>query len=355
MSKAFRLGAFIFGGLLVLAAGIFLIGNKEFLFSSTYTVRADFQNVAGLIDGAEVRVAGLHEGTVKQIILPKRAQDKVVVVMELDSPTRAVVKQDSVASIKSEGLLGDKYVEVSFGSENAPRIQDGGTIESSPPMDISDLIQKTDEILDTAKDTMRNVDTATGNLKDISGKINSGQGTVGELINNKSMYRQANAGVAAFRDDMEALKHNFFLRGFFKKRGYEDSDTLNKYAIAHLPPERPVKEFTYHTQQIFSKPDTAKLRHEKDLNAAGEFLQSTKFALAVIAVSGGLTGETDKTRTYTEAQADAVRDYIAQHYRLDDTRIKTMGLGKATDPDDSRRIEILVYPEANAGVAQKSH
>ena len=65
---------------------------------------------------------------------------------------------------------------------------------------------------------------AADNLKSISAKINQGQGTVGALINDKSIYREASAGAAAFDDDMEALKHNFLLRGFFKKRGYEDSD-----------------------------------------------------------------------------------------------------------------------------------
>jgi len=76
MSTAFRLGAFIVGTMLILAAGVFLIGSKEFLFSSTYTVRADFKNVGGLADGAQVRVGGIPEGTVKHIVLPKRPETK---------------------------------------------------------------------------------------------------------------------------------------------------------------------------------------------------------------------------------------------------------------------------------------
>lgn len=355
MSRAFRLGAFILGGLIILAAAIFLIGSKEFLFSATYSLKADFQNVAGLVDGAEVRVGGIHEGTVKRIELPKRPDEKVMIVMELHTNTREVLKKDSVASIKSAGLLGDKYVEISFGSDHAPRLQDGDTIASTPPLDFSDLVQKTNQILDTTKEAMQNVDATTDNLKSISTKVNSGQGTVGAFINDKTIYRQATAGVQAFQDDMEALKHNFLLRGFFKKRGYEDDDELSKYAVARLPREPALKEFTYATGQVFDKPDTAKLKHEKMLNQAGEFLKQNKFGVVVVAVSGGVTGDTDKDRILTEAQAAAVREYLVKNFPLDDTRIKTLGLGKTKDSAESEKVEILVYPaeSARAAISQR--
>jgi phospholipid/cholesterol/gamma-HCH transport system substrate-binding protein len=108
MSKEVRLGLFIVVTLAILFAGVFLIGNTETLFKSTYRVKAEFQNVAGLNDGADVRVGGIHEGTVRKIDLPKRPDGKVTVVMDLQSATRDIVKKDSLAAIKSEGLLGDK-------------------------------------------------------------------------------------------------------------------------------------------------------------------------------------------------------------------------------------------------------
>src|SRR5712675_837088 len=112
-SRAFRLGLFIVGSLVLLAIGVFLIGSREMLFTSTYSLKSDFQTVSGLIEGADVRVGGLHEGTVKRIELPRRPDGKVTVVMDMHQATREVLKNDSVASIKSEGLLGDKYVEIS--------------------------------------------------------------------------------------------------------------------------------------------------------------------------------------------------------------------------------------------------
>lgn len=355
MSRMFRLGIFIVGGLIILAAGIFLIGSKELLFSSTYSVKAGFENVSGLIGGAEVRVGGLREGTVKRIDLPKRPDQKVTVILDLKSATRGILKQDSVASIKSEGLLGDKFVEVSFGSASAAKLNNGDTIESAPPLDISDLMQKTDQILDTAKSAMKNIDGATDSLQSVSRKIDAGKGTFGALVNDKTMYKQVSAGATAFQEDMEALKHNFFLRGFFKKRGYEDSEDLNKNVVANLPSEPPSKIFTLDVQQVFDKPDTAKLKHEKLLNEAGQFLQANKFGTAVVAVCGGMKGDTDKVRESTEGQAFAVRKYLVDTFRVDDTRVKTIGLGKAQDPSDSYQLKIFVYPPGNAPVASKAH
>ena len=346
MSRTFRLGLFIVGTLVIFAAGVFFIGNTESLFRSTYHLKAQFQNVSGLINGADVRVGGIHKGTVRSIQLPHRPDEKLTVLMDLENATRDVIKKDSVASIKSEGLLGDKYVEISFGSQDVDRVRDGDVIDTAPPLDISDLITKTNQILDSAKDTMQNVDS-------ISTKVNNGQGTMGALLNDKKIYQQvsaataqAQAGAAGFQENMEALKHNFLLRGFFKKRGYEDSDEITKHQISRLPPEQNAKTFEYDGKQIFDKPDTAKLKNEKVLNEAGIFLQGAPFSLAVVVASAGMKGDADKERQLSEARAAVVRDYLAKNFKFDDTRLKTLGLGKTTEAGDEGSVEILVYTGA---------
>ena len=195
MSQAFRLGLFIVAGLAVLVAGVFLIGSGQSLFQSTYRVKAEFQNVVGLSDGAGVRVGGLHQGTVKHIQLPNRPDGKMTVIMDLDRGTRDVLKQDSVAAIKSEGLIGDKYVEISFGSDNAAALKDGDTIASEKPMDMSNLVKKADQLLDTAQGAVADLNGTASNLKSISAKIDNGQGTVGALINDKTIYQKAMPGL----------------------------------------------------------------------------------------------------------------------------------------------------------------
>jgi phospholipid/cholesterol/gamma-HCH transport system substrate-binding protein len=346
MSNTFRLGLFILTAMLILGFGVFWIGSKQLLFHSTYELNAEFQNVGGLPDGAVVRVGGINQGIVKRIDLPPQPDAKVKVVMDLKPGTRAVIKKDSVAAIKAEGLVGDKYVEISFGSTNAPSVENGDVIRSEPSLDISDLMKKANGLLDTAGGAMEELDTTVTNLKSISSKINQGSGTVGALVNDKSAFNSINAGATAFQENMEALKHNFLLRGFFKKRGYEDETELTKDAIAHLPAAAPAKRFTYDSEKIFDKPDTAKLKKPKVLNDAGQFLENSRFGLAVIAVSADMKGDSDKDRTLTQARAMVVRDYLVQNFKLDDKKVKTIGLGKSQDVQEGSRVDVIVYPSS---------
>lgn len=348
MSRAFRLGLFIVIALLIFAAGVFWIGEKHFLFSSTYRLVAEFPNVAGLNGGAEVRVGGIHEGTVRQIQLPVRPNDKVQVVMELANGTRSVIKNDSVATIYSEGLVGDKFVEISFGSEQAPEVKNGDTIRGEPPLQLSDLLNKTSEVLDTTKGAIDNVNQTASNLNSITTKINKGQGSIGALINDKRIYQNVNAGTNAFKEDMEALKHNFFLRGFFKERGYESAADLKKNEISQLPDKRTEKMFDYEAKKIFDKPDTAKLKNDRTLKDAGDFLQSNRFGVVVVAAYTDMKGDSQQDRLLTEARAMVVRDYLVKNFKVEDTRIKTIGLGKSDKVADGGSVEILVYPEGTA-------
>src|SRR5271166_4361175 len=125
MSRVARLGAFIVVTLSILVAGVFIIGGKQYLFSSTYQLKAQFANVVGLDDGGDVRVGGVHSGTVRSIILPHKPGEKVTVVMDLGKSTHEIIKQDSVATIETEGLLGNQYLAVSFGSSGQADVRNG--------------------------------------------------------------------------------------------------------------------------------------------------------------------------------------------------------------------------------------
>src|SRR5207249_9225903 len=217
MSRAFRLGVFIVIALLIFAAGVFWIGNKQFLFHSTYRLNAEFQNVAGLSGGAEVRVGGIHEGTVRQIQLPQKPNEKVRLVMDMQRATREVIKRDSIATIRSEGLVGDKFVEISFGSNNAPKVNNGDTIQSEPPLQFSELMQKTSQLLDSAEGAISNVDETTSNLKSITSKIDRGSYTIGALINDKKLYQNVNACAHAVQEQMDGLEHNLLLCGILER------------------------------------------------------------------------------------------------------------------------------------------
>src|SRR6266480_3651761 len=189
MPRVLRLGIFVVVTLLIFSAGIFWIGSRDFRFTSTYRLNADFPNVAGLGEGATVRVGGIHQGTVRRIVLPNRPDQKVRVEMDLRAATRNVNKKDSKAAIRTEGLVGDQYVEITFGSPDSPSVNDGDTISAEPPLQISDMIKKTNSILDSAQGAMRNIDQTADNLQEMSARLNSGKGTVGALVNDRTLYQ----------------------------------------------------------------------------------------------------------------------------------------------------------------------
>src|ERR1035441_4984768 len=361
MSRVARLGAFIVVTLAVLAAGVCIIGGKEYLFRSTYQLKAQFDNVGGLASGAGVQVGGVHSGTVYSIDLPHKPGDKVTVVMDLDKSTNEIIKQDSLASIETEGLLGNQYLAISFGTAGQADVKNGDTIQSLPPLQMGELLKKASVILDGAQAAPQNVTQAAGNLKSVTGKVDSGQGTVGALVNDKQIYSnldktmttlhatmlQAQIGVTDFQENMEALKHNILLSAFFKKRGYEDSTELTANSIGGLPQATPVKSFTYTAKQLFDGRDSAKLKDQKSLNASGEFLAQNQFGYAVVVVSAGMEGDTQKDLVLTEARAMVIREYLAENFAFDDSQLKTLGMGKQTGANldaDWGSIQILVFP-----------
>jgi len=133
-----------------------------------------------------------------------------------------------------------------------------------------------------------------------------------------------------------------------------DSDELKKHEIAKLPAGSAEKTFVFDSKQVFDKPNEAKLKDKKTLNEAGQFLQSRKFGEVVITAAAGMKGDSDKDLTTTQAQAMVIRNYLVQNFKLDDTHIKTMGLGKTADSGDNGKIQILVYPaEINAASASQ--
>ena len=360
MSRIARLGAFIVGALLILTFVVFRIGDKDFLFSSTYRLQAPFDNVAGLGNGAEVRLGGVRVGTVDLIRLPGQAGEKVLVVMDVESSTRKLIRKDAVVSIETEGLLGNKHVTIMAGSKDAPPVNEGDTLQSQPPLDFSDLIKKTEGILDTTQSALHNVNDATADMRSITTKIDRGQGTAGALINNREVYEQvratvaesrdtvtqAKAGMTAFQENMQALKSNWFLRGFFKNRGYKDATELTKHSIAKLPERPAANRFEIDANNLFDKPDTAKFKNEKALNRIGAMLERTPYDLIVVAAYSGVRGESEENLVLTQARAMVVREHLAEHFKLDDQRIKTIGMGEDPATPDKRaaRVTVMVYP-----------
>jgi hypothetical protein len=118
--------------------------------------------------------------------------------------------------------------------------------------------------------------------------------------------------------------------------------------IEELPAAAPVKTFEFSGKDLFDKQDSAKLKHTKTLNPGGDFLANNDFGCAVIVVSAGMEGDSQKDLALTQARAMVVRNYLVGHFAFDDTELKTMGKGKEPESNPENRdwgsVKILVYP-----------
>ena len=176
-----KLGIFIFLGSVLLIVGIFVLGNKEALFKSTFTVKAFFQNVEGLRDGAPVRLSGVDVGAVKSIRIIGDQASTIEVSMRLLSDVARFIRKDTEAGIETEGLVGYKFVALYIKESEAEHVEDGGTILAKEPVSFADVIEETQGIMSYTKEM-------TQNLSEIVSKINRGEGTLGKILNDDALY-----------------------------------------------------------------------------------------------------------------------------------------------------------------------
>ena len=214
-----RLGIFVSLGILILFVIIFFIGNNQKLFSSKFKINTQFQNVSGLNVGGQVRFLGIAVGTIESIEIINDSTVNVMAMM--DNKVKEFIKKDSKASIASEGVIGDKILVISQGSAKAAEIKDGSSIKSVEPLEF-------DNILSSIKVTAENAEIITDELATTLISINNGEGTLGKLLNDDEVAKDMEKtmenlrkGSKGLEQNMEAAKHNFLLRGYFKKKERE--------------------------------------------------------------------------------------------------------------------------------------
>lgn len=179
-----KLGLFVFIGTVLLVIAIFLIGNKNALFSDNIYIRSYFDNVEGLRTGASVRLNGLTVGSVSNVKLMEMNQYRVEVTMRINRDVKQFIRLDSEAAIETEGIIGSKIVVITPGSKESAVIEDGGVILSQAPVNMTQIISETQGIMGYVKDL-------TKDLSEVLGKVNKGEGTMGKLINDDQMYFEA--------------------------------------------------------------------------------------------------------------------------------------------------------------------
>lgn len=188
-AKKIKVGLFIVAGFVMFVVAIFVLGGKDNLFTPTFTLKSQFESVAGLKSGSSVRLNGIVVGKVDGVDI--ESSMKVLVTMTLEKSIQKFVKKDSRVTIGSDGLVGNKVIDITPGTPGTPEVMDGEMLASIKPVEVSDIMNSLKESGDNAADV-------TKDLAEITGKVNNGQGTIGQLVNNDTLYRSIDSTFRSF-------------------------------------------------------------------------------------------------------------------------------------------------------------
>ena len=184
-----KLGAFVLIGTTFLILGLYYIGSKKNIFHSSISVSADFNNVEGLVSGNNVRFNGINVGTVSKVY--SVADTAIKVEFNIDLESIKFITQDATASIGTDGLLGNKLINISPGTKNAKPIQEGNILKVMNPIQM-------DKALRTLTGTNDNLKEITNNLKSVSEKFNNNN-SLFHLLTDTALAENVRNAVVSFK------------------------------------------------------------------------------------------------------------------------------------------------------------
>lgn len=252
-----KLGMFVILGLLLFVVTVYFVGKQKNIFGSTFVLQTKFKSVSGLEVGNNVRFSGINIGTVSEIAL--LTDTSVLVQLVIREEVQKFLKTDAVASIGSDGLMGDKVLTISPGKGATTVVKDNDMIASSKPIEMEDVMNSVKTSVDNAgiitsqlaafsykmnnedgvlskfmtdegfsnslKSTLTNLQTSSGEFASFTQKMNDGKGALSKLVSDEefgdkldSTMSNLQTGTKALSENMEAAKKNILLRGYFNKK-----------------------------------------------------------------------------------------------------------------------------------------
>jgi phospholipid/cholesterol/gamma-HCH transport system substrate-binding protein len=217
-----RVGIFVFIGLVVLGYMALRVNKTKFKTVEGYTLTVFFDSVSGLVKNSPIQIAGIEVGRVKDIVL-KDGRAQVTMTILNGVPIYA----DAQAIIKSQGVLGDKFIEIAPGKASAQLLKGGGLISQSrstvelddilakaaPAMeDISKVTKNIGDILGTEegknnlKETFFNIKKTTEDIRNIATGLSEGEGTMGKLIRDDALYKDMRTTVTGLKDTVTQIQ-----------------------------------------------------------------------------------------------------------------------------------------------------
>ncbi|MFN0102154.1 MAG: MlaD family protein [Bryobacteraceae bacterium] len=446
-TKKVMVGFFVGACLLLFGAGLFLIGNSNQLFTKSFNIHAEFSKITGIQNGGKVRVAGMDAGTVTRIDVPLRPDAKFRVHFRIVEKLHPIVRQDSVVTIQTDGLLGNKFLQIEAGSTASQIAPDNSMIQSKEPFDWGDLMDEMSSVVKQAngiltgvkdqlvstleqiegtaksanaliKDASPNVksilasaDKIGGNLRELIDGVQEGKGTVGALFKDKELYgsvkrsvdqsekamgnvreatasakkiigkveesdiipevqkavktlqeitvrvkdavdkfqsasgeggvgenlqrtlANANEAMEDLSDNTEALKRNFFFRGFFNRRGFFDLGGLTaaEYKSAAFGKGFKKHRVWLESSSLFAKDasgaETLSVEGKAKLDdAMTELLNFPRNGPMIVE---GFAGEGTASQQYLAGRRRAVRvqDYLISRFQLRPAYVGVVSMG----------------------------
>jgi phospholipid/cholesterol/gamma-HCH transport system substrate-binding protein len=195
----FRIGLFVVIGFAVLLIFIFAIGSQEKMFNRKTEIYAKFQTVSGLKSGAQVQYAGIPIGSVTDIRLPAAPNDSVRVTMKIVNNALHLIRANSLATVSTEGIIGDKIIMIEDGIGPAAAVGEGALVQGKSPKDYTQAI-------DTLEEAVKNVNRIASEASLILQGLRNGEGSVGKLLTDEALYRDLQALAVESRATMVAAR-----------------------------------------------------------------------------------------------------------------------------------------------------
>jgi phospholipid/cholesterol/gamma-HCH transport system substrate-binding protein len=225
MKRNVIVGLFVLAALGLFTVGLFLIGNRHEAFSHHTDFYAEFTDLSGLAKGAKVQVGGMDAGQVVDIIIPGSPSSKFRVRLRVNDTFDGLIRTDSLASVGTEGVVGDTFLFIRPGSPQASAAAALSTLRSKEPIEIADLLDQVKgtitDVDGTVKDadgllttvggnlntTLHGVQTTVANVNDVVVGLKQGRGPAGMLLHDEALAGQIRATITSTQQATGNLNH----------------------------------------------------------------------------------------------------------------------------------------------------
>ncbi len=250
-----KLGMFVILGLALFMIAIYFIGNNKNLFGATFQLKSNFKNVSGLKEGNNVRFSGINVGTVKDIEFI--SDSAVVVNLIIKEDVQKYIKTDAIASIGSDGLMGDKVLTISPGTASNTIVKDNDLIKSTKAIEMEDIMKSVKLSADNAgiitnqlaiftskmnnndgvisklmtdatfansiTKTLTNLESTTNEFAVFTKKMNNKKGVLSKLVTDEKLGKSVDSTLIELNETVKAAQNNFLLKGYFNKKKKADA------------------------------------------------------------------------------------------------------------------------------------